>query len=128
MGQVQVNLTYSLALNDDCKGFSKWPVFLFSSIISWIGGLFLIFLWRFIWTIFFSDSSVALQKRIFGQAFFFNENNTIIKYEFGWTLYIKKLANTIESPANTIGKFIWLIHYISNLIVVAIYIYRASYL
>ena len=129
MSNVQVYLSLNLSIDESCKGFSRWSVYLLSSVISWIAGYLIILFWRFLWLCFFGDISAFLQKSLFGRVIFFDDQNQLPskKYDFEWTLYIKKYASFISSPQTKIGKILMVLHYVLNVADVILYIYRVSY-
>ena len=129
MGQVQIRLAATNSINEDCNGFSRWPLFLFSSIIAWIGGLLLIILWRFCWSLIFGEISAKIQNKIFGWSFFYKEEDQTPskKYDFEWTRMIRDLAGLVVSPYSDIGRLLMITNYVVNLAAVALYIYKACF-
>jgi hypothetical protein len=54
MGQVQIKLDYT-SLDPECGGQRYWYAFLMSSLITFFGGILLIYFWRMFRLLFFSN-------------------------------------------------------------------------
>ena len=63
MGQNQVKVEYT-SLDPSCAGQRYWYAFLMSSLVTFFGGIFIIYVWRLLRFMFFGDMGKKIRAMV----------------------------------------------------------------
>ncbi|RNA42805.1 calcium-activated potassium channel slowpoke-like [Brachionus plicatilis] len=126
MGQTSTSLDNS-NLDPECIGRRYWYVFLMSSLITFFGGLLIIFVWRFLTFLFVGKFFKKIRKRIFKtdniDAVISLENSDT---EIGWVTAARDFCGELISAQSISGRILMILVSILSVGSLVIYFFDAS--
>ncbi|CAF0827923.1 unnamed protein product [Brachionus calyciflorus] len=126
MGQTSTSLD-NTSLDPECIGRRYWYVFLMSSLITFFGGLLIIFFWRFMTFLLYGQFFKKIRKRVF--KFKNIDQINLLEHsdpEIGWVTTARDFCGELISGQSTSGRILMTLVSILSVGSLVIYFFDAS--